>query len=65
METSDSDGPENFVYDEQLSVTICTIKDGENASIKNYFGLLMRSDRVIDTKHKYCSKCLKQRKVVR
>lgn len=52
-------------FEKKLSINVRTVKDGENTTLKNYFGLLLRSDVVVDPTHKYCNECLKQEKVVR
>lgn len=52
-------------FDRGLSVDVSIVKDGENASLKCYFGFLMRSESIIDKSHKYCNECLKQEKITR
>lgn len=52
-------------YDETLSIEVSAAKEGENVTIKCYFGILMRSGLVIDCSHKYCNECLKKKKMVR
>lgn len=54
-----------YDYEETLSIQVSPAKEGENATLKCFFGILMRSEQVIDTKHKYCNECLKKKKVVR
>lgn len=52
-------------YKHELSIVVSTVKDGENATLKCYFGFLMRSERVIDKSHKYCNECLNQKIITR
>lgn len=52
-------------YDSELSIQVSDIIDGENPTLKCYFGFLLRSGRVIDTTHKYCNECLKQEIITR
>lgn len=64
--TDKNDPPaDEIVYGKDLSIRLASLCTGENASLKNYFGLLVRSDRVIDVKHKYCKECLSQEKITR
>lgn len=62
QETPDSSG---FEYEETLSVGVHAAKEGENLTLKCFFGFMMRSGIVIDTTHKYCNECLKEKKIVR
>lgn len=62
---NDKNDGDRITFDRTLSILVSTVKDGEAATLKSYFGFLMRSESIIDTTHKYCNECLKLEKITR
>lgn len=49
---------DEYVYDNNLSVDVKDRGKNDNAELHHYYGSLLREQKLIDGKHKYCSLCL-------
>lgn len=50
--------PEDYEYNENLSVRVKPKTEHDNPDLNHYFGPLLRCQKPIDKIHKYCSLCL-------
>lgn len=44
-----------YVFEDNLSVSVKESKSDDSKNLQHYFGLLLRDGVQIDRKHKYCS----------
>lgn len=63
--TPDAVATPEYVYCDNLSISVKRLDDLDNPDLCHYFGVLLREDKVIDHLHKYCSLCLQSQKMKR